>query len=60
MKGAATSALNPKVFLLFLALLPQFTEPDTGWPLGCRSWRWVGSCDCAVIYTGVGAWADLC
>ena len=34
MKGAATSALNPKVFLLFLALLPQFTEPDTGWPLG--------------------------
>ena len=27
-KGAGTSGLNPKVFLLFLALLPQFTEPD--------------------------------
>ena len=34
--GAGTSALNPKVFLLFLALLPQFTKPDTGWPIGMQ------------------------
>ena len=27
-KGAGVSGLNPKVFLLFLALLPQFTEPE--------------------------------
>ena len=27
-KGPGVSGLNPKVFLLFLALLPQFTEPD--------------------------------
>jgi hypothetical protein len=29
-KGLCISGLNPKVFLLFLALLPQFTDP--------RSW----------------------
>jgi threonine/homoserine/homoserine lactone efflux protein len=25
--------LNPKVFLLFLALLPQFTDPQASWPV---------------------------
>ena len=61
MKGAATSALNPKVFLLFLALLPQFTEPDTGWPLGLQivALGLVHVVSCAVVYTGVGAGAQL-
>ena len=27
-KGAFVSGLNPKLLLLFLALLPQFTDPD--------------------------------
>ena len=32
-KGLCVSGLNPKVFLLFLALLPQFTDPQSSWPL---------------------------
>lgn len=35
-KGFGVSALNPKVFLLFLALLPQFVEPGAPWPLGLQ------------------------
>jgi threonine/homoserine/homoserine lactone efflux protein len=59
MKGAGTSALNPKVFLLFLALLPQFTEPDAGWPLGVQivALGLVHMVSCAVVYTGVGTGA---
>ena len=30
-KGLCISGLNPKVFLLFLALLPQFTDPQGSW-----------------------------
>ena len=33
LKGMCISGLNPKVFLLFLALLPQFTDPQSHWPL---------------------------
>lgn len=60
-KGLGISGLNPKVFLLFLALLPQFT--DTGSPLplpvqivllGC-----VHVLSCAVIYTVVGMGARV-
>jgi len=60
-KGASTSALNPKVFLLFLALLPQFTRPDTGWPLGAQivALGLVHVISCAVVYTSVGAGARL-
>ena len=32
-KGACVSGLNPKVFLLFLALLPQFTDPTGSWSI---------------------------
>ena len=35
-KGAGISGLNPKVFLLFLALLPQFTDPDAAWPIAAQ------------------------
>src|SRR5687768_8174901 len=34
LRGFGISGLNPKVFLLFLALLPQFTDPSAAWPLG--------------------------
>ncbi|CNG75257.1 homoserine/homoserine lactone efflux protein [Yersinia enterocolitica] len=33
LRGLCVSGLNPKVFLLFLALLPQFTSPESLWPL---------------------------
>ena len=32
-KGLCVSGLNPKVFLLFLALLPQFTDATAPWPV---------------------------
>jgi threonine/homoserine/homoserine lactone efflux protein len=35
-KGAGISGLNPKVFLLFVALLPQFTDPAAAWPLAAQ------------------------
>ena len=33
LKGLGVSGLNPKVLLLFLALLPQFVRPDAPWPV---------------------------
>ncbi|KAA9162697.1 LysE family translocator [Amycolatopsis acidicola] len=58
-KGAGTSGLNPKVFLLFLALLPQFTQPSGAWPLAAQIvvLGLVHTFSCAVVYTGVGAGA---
>ena len=55
-RGAATSGLNPKVFLLFLALLPQFTEPGAAWPVAAQivALGLVHTTSCAVVYTGVG------
>lgn len=32
LQGMAVGATNPKVLVLFVALLPQFTDPDTGSP----------------------------
>lgn len=36
LKGFGVSGLNPKVLLLLLALLPQFTDPAAGWPLALQ------------------------
>ena len=60
-KGAGISGLNPKVFLLFLALLPQFTDPAAAWPLAAQvaSLGLVHVASCALVYTGVGAGARL-
>ncbi|GAA3949498.1 LysE family translocator [Gordonia caeni] len=58
-KGFGVSALNPKVLLLFLALLPQFTSPDSGWPIGGQILL-LGSVhvvSCAVIYFAVAGGA---
>jgi threonine/homoserine/homoserine lactone efflux protein len=35
-RGIGVSGLNPKGLLLFLALLPQFTNPRWGWPLAAQ------------------------
>jgi threonine/homoserine/homoserine lactone efflux protein len=54
--GAGISGLNPKVFLLFLALLPQFANPHAPWPVPVQiaALGLVHVASCAVVYTGVG------
>lgn len=55
-RGFGVSGLNPKVFLLFLALLPQFTDTGADWPVTGQIIL-LGSlhiASCAVIYVAVG------
>ncbi len=56
LKGACISGLNPKVFLLFLALLPQFVEPGSTWPVPAQiiALGLVHTLSCAVVYLLVG------
>ncbi|MCO7521290.1 MULTISPECIES: LysE family transporter [unclassified Pseudomonas] len=56
LKGFCVSGLNPKVFLLFLALLPQFTDPQSSWPLPLQILLLglVHLCSSLVIYLLVG------
>jgi threonine/homoserine/homoserine lactone efflux protein len=58
-KGFGVSGLNPKVFLLFLALLPQFVVAAAGWPVALQIMvlGLVHIANCAVVYTGVGVGA---
>jgi threonine/homoserine/homoserine lactone efflux protein len=58
-KGLGVSGLNPKVLLLFLALLPQFTVAAAPWPLAVQIavLGLVHVASCAVVYTGVGVGA---
>ncbi len=58
-RGLGVSGLNPKVFLLFLALLPQFIRPDAAWPVAAQivALGLVHVTSCAVIYTVVGTGA---
>ncbi len=55
-KGLCVSGLNPKVFLLFLALLPQFTDGTATWPVPMQmiALGLVHTLSCAVIYLLVG------
>lgn len=55
-KGFGVSGLNPKVLLLFLALLPQFTDPSGTWPLAIQIAVLGGAhlISCAVVYSAVG------
>ncbi|MDL5601571.1 LysE family translocator [Bacillus subtilis] len=55
-KGACVSGLNPKVFLLFLALLPQFTDPTAAWPVPIQimALGLLHAFSCGVIYLLVG------
>lgn len=60
-KGFGVSGLNPKVFLLFLALLPQFVEPGARWPLAVQTvvLGLVHVVSCSVVYTAVGTGSRL-
>jgi threonine/homoserine/homoserine lactone efflux protein len=55
-KGIGISLLNPKVFLLFLALLPQFTSAGAAWPVGAQlvTLGVLHVANCAMVYFSVG------
>ncbi|MFK7606159.1 MULTISPECIES: LysE family translocator [unclassified Pseudomonas] len=55
-KGACVSGMNPKVLLLFLALLPQFTDPLSNWPIPAQllALGALHALSCAVVYLLVG------
>lgn len=55
-KGFGISGLNPKVFLLFLALLPQFVVTTASWSVAAQllALGLVHVVNCAIVYTGVG------
>lgn len=55
-KGFCVSALNPKVLLLFLALLPQFTDPSAAWPVTAQilALGLIHAFSCGVVYLAVG------
>lgn len=55
-KGTCVSGMNPKVFLLFLALLPQFTDPLSAWPIPAQiiALGSLHAVSCAVVYLLVG------
>lgn len=56
LKGAGISGLNPKVFLLFVALLPQFTDVAAAWPVPGQigALGAVHLVSCAAVYASVG------
>ena len=57
----AIVALKIGVLLLFVALLPQFTDANSGWPLPMQILMLglVHTIGCAVVYTGVGTGARV-
>jgi|SRR5580692_1520412 threonine/homoserine/homoserine lactone efflux protein len=56
-RGMGVSALNPKGLLIFLALLPQFTNPGWSWPLTAQLGLLglVFAATCGVFYLGLGS-----
>lgn len=58
-RGAATSSLNPKGLLLFVAVLPQFVARHGGVPVAAQIGVMgaIHMANCAVAYLGVGTLA---
>jgi threonine/homoserine/homoserine lactone efflux protein len=56
-RGIGVSALNPKGLLVFLALLPQFTNPRGSWPLAAQLGLLglVFVLSCGAFYLGLGS-----
>jgi threonine/homoserine/homoserine lactone efflux protein len=58
-RGIGVSGLNPKGLLIFLALLPQFTDPQWSWPVAVQI-ALLGltfTATCVAFYLGVGLFA---
>ena len=55
-RGAATSGLNPKALLLFVAVLPQFVDRHGGVPVAAQIavLGAIHTANCAVAYLGLG------
>ena len=55
-RGVGVSGLNPKGFILFFALLPQFTDPAASWPISVQIMVLgiIHTVSCGVIYLLVG------
>jgi threonine/homoserine/homoserine lactone efflux protein len=55
-RGVGISLLNPKVLLLFLALLPQFVSTGASWGAGAQmvALGVVHVANCALVYLAVG------
>lgn len=55
LKGVGTSGLNPKMMLLFLAVLPQFTLAGTDVPVGAQMMVLAGlhTASCAAVYVAL-------
>lgn len=60
LQGMAVSGLNPKGLLIFVAMLPQFTDPAANWPLPVQmaALGITFTATCAVVYLCVGAFAQ--
>lgn len=56
-RGVGVSGLNPKGLLIFLALLPQFTNPAASWPvagqIGILGLAFIATC--AIFYFILGS-----
>ncbi|MGI5242580.1 LysE family translocator [Dactylosporangium sp. CA-139066] len=55
-RGVGVSALNPKGLLMFVALLPQFTDPAASWPVAAQvaALGLTFTATCAVFYAALG------
>ncbi|UPK74802.1 LysE family translocator [Nocardioidaceae bacterium SCSIO 66511] len=61
LQGMLVSGLNPKGMLIFVAMLPQFSDPDSAWPLPIQ-FALLGATftlTCAVTYLCVGGAASM-
>ncbi|SHF68469.1 LysE family translocator [Streptoalloteichus hindustanus] len=58
-RGMAVSGLNPKGLLIFVALLPQFTDPGASWPLPVQMavLGMAFTVTCGVVCLGVAGFA---
>ena len=56
LRGIGVSALNPKGLLIFVAMLPQFTDADSAWPISVQMGLLglIFAVTCAVFYTILG------
>lgn len=62
-KGVGVSSLNPKLFILLLVLLPQFSDPASSWPFALQMLMLGAihliSCGLLYLLVGYGAQAVL-